>query len=73
MTTFATLPGDLLTAIASYVDGPHGFLSRLLALGIGSLSSAFSLLMGLFASYAAGRLFERCRWRRSMLYIPCCS
>jgi len=23
MTTFATLPGDLLTAIASYVDGPH--------------------------------------------------
>ena len=23
MTTFATLPGDVLTAIASYVDGPH--------------------------------------------------
>ena len=23
MATFATLPGDLLTAIASYVDTPH--------------------------------------------------
>ena len=23
MVTFATLPGDLLTAIASYVDGPQ--------------------------------------------------
>ena len=23
MTTFATLPGDVLTAIASYVDGPQ--------------------------------------------------
>ena len=69
MATFATLPGDVLTAIASYVDTPH------FVVAVASDADArVAVRRGVDAAEEALRgVTIRCSWRRSMLYIPCCS
>ena len=72
-TTFATLPGDILTAVASYVDGPQIVVAVAASMPPISLLSRTASASRkrnsrrLAASYAAGRLFKRCGWRRDML------